>query len=296
MHIGPHRIALSSHAAALRLLSNAAYPFNHASGPFNDDPPFRNFSIDVSVKGGGDPDVYVNCSASFSAATPQRLFPTRNSYEYKSDTASGESLELYTGHQSASWCLVSVYAFEPDTKFFITASLHHPSPPPVPPVPSPQLPAIPNCADWCTRFTCDNTVCKGCGLETGCGRPPSPPPMAPYEQRCDGSCFFISEYLEADEGSKNQFVELFNGCPSAVRLEDYLLLLCRELPPLRLPGTRRLFYSHRSPLAARNLFTACRSPPASTYPPPPQALNRSPSLSSRPLSPLPTPCSRLHRH
>ena len=50
---------------------------------------------------------------------------------------------------------------------------------------------------------------------------PSFPPGLPYGAPCSGSCFFISEYVEADVGSQNTFLELYNGCESAVTLSHY---------------------------------------------------------------------------
>lgn len=56
---------------------------------------------------------------------------------------------------------------------------------------------------------------------------PSPPPALPAIQcRPDVSCLFISEYFEADETSKNTFIELYNGCNEAIALSDYQIVLC----------------------------------------------------------------------
>jgi hypothetical protein len=164
-------------------------------------------SINV-VSQSGDPDVYARCGSDFTTRTPVSQWPTRYSYDYTAATAHAETLTIQMDEiNQARWCLVSVYAWETETTFFITATIQYPSPPPTMPAPSPHQPRPTNCATYCTRWTCDASQCRGCGQELGCTRSPPPPPLVPYERHCDGSCFFISEYLEADEGSKNQFIE-----------------------------------------------------------------------------------------
>eukprot|EP00965_Chrysotila_dentata_P222411 6192954-Pleurochrysis_carterae.AAC.1 len=66
--------------------------------------------------------------------------------------------------------------------------------------------------------------------------PPSPPPALPRQARCRGDCIFFSEYLEAGPGSADTYLEIFNGCPTAMSLENYKLVLCREGCVLAVPG------------------------------------------------------------
>ena len=67
--------------------------------------------------------------------------------------------------------------------------------------------------------------------------PPSHPPGLPYGAPCAGSCFFISEYVEAADGSTNTFLEFYNGCGGAIELGDYAMLLCRDGCESAAPGS-----------------------------------------------------------
>ena len=58
--------------------------------------------------------------------------------------------------------------------------------------------------------------------------PPSHPPLAPVAPECDGSCLFISEYVEPADSSQDGFLELYNGCDGPVNLREYSLLLCHD--------------------------------------------------------------------
>ena len=66
------------------------------------------------------------------------------------------------------------------------------------------------------------------GFDQSPPHPPSHPPLVPVAPECDGSCFFISEYVEPANSSQDGFLELYNGCNGPVNLRDYLLLLCRD--------------------------------------------------------------------
>ena len=42
--------------------------------------------------------------------------------------------------------------------------------------------------------------------------PPSFPPGLPSGGECEGSCFFISEYVEPADSSQDGFIELYKYC------------------------------------------------------------------------------------
>ena len=93
-----------------------------------------------------------------------------------------------------------------------------PSPPPPAPSPSPLSPSPPPPSPSTLAAEFDQSP----------PHPPSHPPLVPVAPECDGSCFFISEYVEPANSSQDGFLELYNGCNGPVNLRDYSLLLCRD--------------------------------------------------------------------